>query len=264
MGRGADFTVALEDMTVSEHQLSVIVYDDLVTRLVPDLDAINPLVVNGRTINESVVVGPNDVVQFGATAVSFRVFSRSSDSERDQLGQVPFRRTPAKPVVVSEREFKPIGGAPMKPDKRRFPIMMMMAPDVHGRGHVRGDQEPATLMMMAMSPMMAAANYVEGRRDRSSRSTPIPVDQFPGASWTNARPRSSRRSSTSAPSASTSRPTSPTLPAGRRFARSTCGRGNASDDAFLRTRLGIGTVALAGHGRAGEPAARSTSGKRPR
>ena len=84
--------------------------------------------VNGRTITDSVVVGAGDVVQFGATAVSFRVFSRSSDSERDQLGQVPFRRTPAKPVIVSKREFKPIGGAPTKPDKRKFPLMMVMAP----------------------------------------------------------------------------------------------------------------------------------------
>ena len=241
VGRGADFTVALEDMTVSEHQLSVIVYDDLVTRLVPDLDAINPLVVNGRTINESVVVGPNDVVQFGATAVSFRVFSRSSDSERDQLGQVPFRRTPAKPVVVSEREFKPIGGAPMKPDKRRFPIMMMMAPAFMGVAMFAVTRQPATLMMMAMSPMMAAANYVEGRRTGVEKYSDS-VDRFRGKlekrkaeveqALLDERAERIHQSPDLADLAR--RATLRTLDLWPR---------QRHDDAFLRTRLGIGTVA---------------------
>ena len=45
--------------------------------LVPDPSATNPVVVNGHPITEATVVGPNDVVQFGATAVALRVFSRS-------------------------------------------------------------------------------------------------------------------------------------------------------------------------------------------
>ena len=240
-GRHTDFTVALEDVTVSEHQLSVIVYDDLVTRLVPDPGAINPLVVNGRTITDSVVVGPNDVVQFGATAVSFRVFSRSSDDERDQLGQVPFRRTPAKPVIVSKREFKQIGGAPTKPDKRRFPAAMLMAPVVMGLAMYAMTRQPTSLMMMAMSPMMAVSNHLEGRKSGAERYS-TSIEKFRGKlekrkaeveqALLGERAERIHQSPDLADLAR--RATLRTLDLWPR---------QRSDDAFLRTRLGIGTVA---------------------
>ena len=103
----------------------------------PDPAATNPVVVNGHPIADATVVGPNDVVQFGATAVALRVFSRTSDSERDQLGQVPFRRTPYKPVIVQQREFKPIGNVPTRPEPRRFSMITTMLPMVGRVGDVR-------------------------------------------------------------------------------------------------------------------------------
>ena len=75
VGRALGADVHLDDVTVSDHQLAIIVYDDLVTRLVPDPAATNPVVVNGHPIADTTVVGPNDVVQFGATAVALRASS---------------------------------------------------------------------------------------------------------------------------------------------------------------------------------------------
>ena len=164
VGRSAANEVVLDDATVSDHHLSIIVYDDLTTGLLPDTSATNPVVVNGRTITDVTAVGASDVVQFGATAVALRIFSRSSDAERDQLGQVPFRRTPYKPIIVSERVFKPIGNLPKKPEPRKFSPLPAMLPMVMGLGMFALTRQPYMLMMMVMSPVMMVGTFVESRK----------------------------------------------------------------------------------------------------
>lgn len=164
VGRGAPNDVALDDPTVSEHHLSIVVDDDLRTRLIPDPAATNPLTVNGHVITRDAVVGANDVVQFGAAAVALRIFSRSSDTERDQLGQVPFRRTPYKPIVVTERKLKPLGNVPTKPESRKFNPIPAMMPIVMGLGMFLLLKSPYMLMMMVMSPVMLATNFVDNRK----------------------------------------------------------------------------------------------------
>ena len=154
----------LDDATVSDHHLSIIVYDDLTTGLLPDTSATNPVVVNGRTITDVTAVGASDVVQFGATAVALRIFSRSSDAERDQLGQVPFRRTPYKPIIVSERVIKPIGNLPKKPEPRKFSPLPALLPMMLGLGAFALTRQPYTLMMMVMSPVMMVGTFVESRK----------------------------------------------------------------------------------------------------
>ena len=111
----------------------------------------------------------SDVVQFGATAVSFRVFSRSSDSERDQLGQVPFRRTPHNPSssragVQADRRCPDEAGEDEDPDG---PIV---APIVMGLGMFADNQSRTMLMTIALSPVMAAPTISGGAR-AVSRST---------------------------------------------------------------------------------------------
>ena len=56
VGRALAADVHLDDVTVSDHQLAVIVYDDLVTRLVPDPAATNPVAVNGHPIADATAV----------------------------------------------------------------------------------------------------------------------------------------------------------------------------------------------------------------
>ncbi|WP_162942260.1 FtsK/SpoIIIE domain-containing protein [Desertimonas flava] len=164
VGRGSGNQIVLHDPTVSDHHLSIVVYDDLQTTILPDTTATNPVAVNGRAISDATGVGANDVVQFGATAVALRVFSRSSDAERDQLGQVPFRRTPYKPVVVTDRPFKPLGQVPKRPEARRFNPVPAFLPMLMGLGMFAMTRQPYMLMMMFMSPVMLVANLVEGRK----------------------------------------------------------------------------------------------------
>ena len=166
VGRGADNDVVLDDATVSDHHLSIVVYDDLTTSLLPDTSATNPVVVNGRTITDVTTVGANDVVQFGATAVALRIFSRSSDAERDQLGQVPFRRTPYKPIIVTERVFKPIGNLPKKPEPRKFSPLPALLPMMMGLGMFAITRQPYMLMMMVMSPVMMVGHVRRQPQDR--------------------------------------------------------------------------------------------------
>ena len=48
VGRRVGNDVVLDDPTVSDHHLSIIVFDDLTTQLLPDPAATNPVIVNGR------------------------------------------------------------------------------------------------------------------------------------------------------------------------------------------------------------------------
>ena len=164
VGRGSECAVHLDDATVSRHQLSIAVFPDLTVQLVPDPDAANPLTVNGRTISEPTFVGRNDVVQFGATAIALRIFSRSSDTERDQLGQVPFRRTPYKPVVVHDRSFGALGRIPTRPEKTRMAAAPIVAPIVMGLALYALTRSPYMLMTIALSPAMVIFNQLGGRK----------------------------------------------------------------------------------------------------
>jgi S-DNA-T family DNA segregation ATPase FtsK/SpoIIIE len=163
VGRGSECAVRLDDPTVSHHQLSIAVFPDLSVQLVPDPAAANPLTVNGRVISEPTFVTRNDVVQFGATAVALRVFGRSSDAERDQLGQVPFRRTPYKPVVVRDRAFRSLGRVPTRPEKTKMSPVPIVAPIIMGLAMFAFTKSPYMLITIALSPAMVVFNQVGGR-----------------------------------------------------------------------------------------------------
>ena len=241
VGRGSGLSVRLDDVTVSDHQLSIIVYDDLVTRVVPDPSATNPVVVNGHPVAEATVVGPNDVVQFGATAVALRVFSRSSDSERDQLGQVPFRRTPYKPVIVQERAFKPLGNIPSKPEPRRFSMITTILPLVAGLTMFALFRSPMFLVMTLLSPLSMAGQWWDSRKS-GTRKFADSIDKF-GRRLEKRKAeveqalldeRAERIHQSPDLADLARRATLRTLDLWARQRR---------DDEFLRTRLGIGTVA---------------------
>lgn len=240
VGRAPDNVVRLDDPTVSDHQLSIIVFDDLTTRVIPDPAATNPVVVNGRTITDAAVVGPNDVVQFGATAVALRDFSRSSDTERDQLGQVPFRRTPYKPIVVGERVFKPLGSIPTTPEPRKFSPVPALLPLVMGFGMFAMTRQPYMLLMMVMSPVSMVANVIEGRKSGKQRFEDRVADLSRRLEKRRADvdqallyERAERINQSPDLADLARRATLRTLDLWAR---------QRGDDEFLRTRLGIGTV----------------------
>lgn len=240
VGRGAGNAVPLDDPTVSEHHLSIIVLDDLSARLLPDPAATNPVAVNGRAITDITTIGAGDVVQFGATAVALRIFSRSSDTERDQLGQVPFRRTPFKSIVVGERRFKPLGTIPKKPEARKFSPVPALLPMIMGLSMFAFTRQPYMLMMMLMSPVSIATNFIEGRKSGKQRFADQVGDLDARLAKRKAEvekalldERADRISQSPDLADLARRATLRTLDLWPR---------QRGDDEFLRTRLGIGTV----------------------
>ena len=216
-------------------------------------DAVNPLTVNGRTITEPAFVGPNDVVQFGATAVALRVFSRSSDTERDQLGQVPFRRTPYKPVRRPRADVQAARRA-SRPGRRRRGSRCSRRgmPMVDGPGHVRHHQDADDVDDDRADAGDGGRQPGRQPQDRQGRSSTIRSPTSHARIDKRQRRGRRRRCSTSGPSASTSRPTSPTSPAGRRCARSTCGRASGATTSSSAPGSGSAPCASQGHGRAGD------------
>jgi S-DNA-T family DNA segregation ATPase FtsK/SpoIIIE len=240
VGRGTDCAVHLDDATVSRHQLSIAVFPDLTVQLVPDPSAANPLTVNGRAIDGPTFVSRNDVVQFGATAIALRVFSRSSDTERDQLGQVPFRRTPHKPVVVHDRPFAALGRLPTRPEKTRMAAAPIIAPIVMGLALFALTRSPYMLMTIALSPAMVVFNQLGGRKTARQKYEGQ-VEELHGRI---AKRRGEIESALIAERAERIDQSPDLADLARRATLRTLDLWprQRSDDEFLRTRLGLGTV----------------------
>ena len=164
VGRAQGNTVALDDPHVSEAHFTVAVGDDLSTMITPVPGVINPVLVNGVPADGATRVGPDDVIQFGATAVALRVFARAIDSGRDQLGQVSFNRTPYRPSVVTERTFKPLGNIPMAPEPRRFAVLGAILPLGSGLLLFAFSGQPQFLALTLLSPISLIGNWFEDRR----------------------------------------------------------------------------------------------------
>ena len=168
---GRDVTAALSiaDQTVSVRHLTITVADDMSTTITPFPDVANPVFVNGVAIADTAMIGPSDVVQFGATAIALRVFMTAIETGRDQLGQIPFNRTPHRPSVVTARELKPLASIPVRPEPRRFGVLTTLAPLASGLLLFAFSKQVQFLALTMLSPIALIGNYFEDRKSGRHR-----------------------------------------------------------------------------------------------
>ena len=203
-------------------------YDDLVTRLVPDPAATNPVVVNGHPIvrchrRRSQRRRPVRRHRGRASRLQPDVRQRARPT---RPGAVPAhavqagRRPEAR--VQADRQCADEAGAAPVFDDHDDAAVGRRAGDVRGVPLADVPDDDA-----CCRPCRWRGSCWDSRKSGSQQVRRVDRD-VPRPAWRSARPRSSRPCSTSAPNGSTSRPTSPTSPAGRRCARSTCGLGSAA------------------------------------
>jgi DNA segregation ATPase FtsK/SpoIIIE, S-DNA-T family len=120
--------------------------------------------VNGAPIASAASLSAADVVRIGATTFSVRPIAAALAPDRDLLGQVPFHRTPYRPVVISARDLGELGPVPKQSTQRRFTIATLLLPLGSGVAMAAISHRPEFLLLTGLAPIVMVYNWFDDRR----------------------------------------------------------------------------------------------------
>jgi len=170
IGRDRSCAVRLTDPVVSRQHARIHVGDSV--ELV-DLGSSNGLAVGEDSV-ERVVLRSGDTVRLGDTRLSVRLLSQST--QPTPVSAVSFNRPP--------RVDRRYGGAeltapepPEPPRSQRFPILPLFAPLLLGAILYLSTHAVASLIFVAMSPLLIVANAAESRLS-GRKAYKVAVEQF--------------------------------------------------------------------------------------
>jgi S-DNA-T family DNA segregation ATPase FtsK/SpoIIIE len=155
LGREAGCEVRLDDPLVSRQHAKIIVGE--VVEVV-DLGSANGVAVGGVPVARA-VLRPGDVVEVGETAFSVQRLRPAAPS---QSAHIDFNRSPRlAPRYGGAKLIAP--EAPSVPQRRRFPMIPLMAPLLFGAILFAVTRSPTSLVFVALSPVMMLGNVLESR-----------------------------------------------------------------------------------------------------
>lgn len=156
IGRDRSCEVRLSDPLVSRQHARLNVGDEAE---VVDLGSANGLLI-GEESSERVLLLPGDTVRLGDTVLAVRLLSQP-----DRLAvpaSVSFNRPPR--IDRQYEGLNLVGPEPPEPPKaQRFPILPLFAPLIVGLVLYIATHSLASLVFVAMSPLLIVANAAEGR-----------------------------------------------------------------------------------------------------
>ena len=162
VGRDRDCDVRLSDPMVSKRHVRVNVADSIE---VIDLGSANGVVVSGDQV-ERTTVGPNDAIVLGDTTLCIIRLQQSTGAAA--APQVDHIRSPRVVPRYPGSEFA-APTPPKLPQRQRFPYLALLAPLLMGAVLWALTQQLLGVIMMAMSPLLLVAGYVDqsvtSRRD---------------------------------------------------------------------------------------------------
>ena len=120
--------------------------------------------VNSAPIVSAAALSSADVVRIGATTLAVRPIAAAFAPERDLLGQVPFHRTPYRPVVISARDLGELGPVPKQSTQRRFTIATLLLPLSSGVAMAAISHRPEFLLLTGLAPIVMVYNWFDDRR----------------------------------------------------------------------------------------------------
>jgi S-DNA-T family DNA segregation ATPase FtsK/SpoIIIE len=160
VGRGRGSDVRLTDALVSKAHARIGVGEKVD---IADLGSSNGVELRGASIDRS-VLGPNDVVTIGNTSFSVtqHVFNQSAAAAAVSMATVLFNRSPVLDPVFAGEAFK-APDLPQRPRAGRFPMIGLLAPLLMGGVLFAITKSAASIVFVALSPIMMIGSYVEGR-----------------------------------------------------------------------------------------------------
>jgi DNA segregation ATPase FtsK/SpoIIIE, S-DNA-T family len=145
--------------------------DHVVLRVQPDAQVSVALAsqsvgveLNGMMIGQATALSSADVVRIGDTTFAVRPIAAALTPHRDLLGQVPFHRTPYRPVVVAEHDLGELGPVPKQSTQRRFTIATMLLPLGSGIAMAAISHRPEFLLLTGLAPLVMVYNFFDDRR----------------------------------------------------------------------------------------------------
>jgi len=171
VGRDRDVAVRLSDPMVSKQHARIVVTD---TIEIVDLGSTNGIEVDGRQVTRAPLVDGTPV-QVGDSVLAAvrqrRLSETAAASPVVELVRSP-RVVPPVPEVVVEAPAPP-GGR----DKRRFPLVAMVAPLLMGAVLFTVTRNPLSLVFIALSPVIMVGTWLDARLT-SSRTAAADRERF--------------------------------------------------------------------------------------
>jgi DNA segregation ATPase FtsK/SpoIIIE, S-DNA-T family len=169
LGRGGGSTIVIGDPLMSREHARVSVAD-VVT--IADNGSTNGVLVEGAAIVRPVVLEPGVEVLIGDTALRAEMHGQAPDAASAgrvasvPRGRIEFNRPPRvwRPFAGEEIELP---AAPASPGKQRLPMIAALAPFLLGIGLFAVTRNIASVLFVALSPVMVVGSYVESKRSGS-------------------------------------------------------------------------------------------------
>ena len=159
-GREETCELVIDDPLASRRHLSINV-GDVIT--ISDLGSTNSTLIGGVQLTDTYDVGPHDEVEIGDSRITFLLTAVPDFAADLVANHFRFNRPPR--VVPPYRGLKiTIKAPPSDPNSSRFPAIAALIPAVFAIGLWLSTKNPASLIFMAMSPVMLAARYYERKR----------------------------------------------------------------------------------------------------
>jgi S-DNA-T family DNA segregation ATPase FtsK/SpoIIIE len=164
IGRDPGCDLVLADPAVSKRHVELEVAPDGAVQLSPAGEATNPVLVEGEVVASPTVLARGAIVQLGSCALTVREYEPSGGEARDQLGQIPFNRTPYRHPDLSDVEVRGPGKPPQPYEPRPLMWAAILLPVVGGIAFAWLLGRPEFLLFVLLSPLSMLANWWSERR----------------------------------------------------------------------------------------------------
>ncbi len=164
IGRDPACDLTLDDPTVSKRHAELIVDSSGGIEVAPLEDVTNPVVVDGDPVTGLAPLPHGSVLELGSCALVVRHYEPETGAERDQLGQIPFNRTPYRHPDLTPVEVRGPGKPPGAFEPRPLAVLAMLAPAVAGVAFAIILDRWIFLLFALLSPISMLGSWISERR----------------------------------------------------------------------------------------------------
>lgn len=157
VGRDRDMDVRLSDPLVSKRHARVVVGSGVE---ITDTNSANGILVGGMRVSRATLT-PADTVVLGDTTISVVSLQRVANLPASSP-VIEFNRSPRVVPVFDERSIQ-APEIPREKNRRRFPLVAMVAPLLMGVVLYTVTRNPLSLVFVALSPLIMAGTWLDSR-----------------------------------------------------------------------------------------------------
>ena len=164
VGRTTEADLVLRDPAVSRTPVQLHIDRDLVVSVTPPPPELPAPVHLERPDRGGGQAETGSVMTIGDSRLVVQRLDRVAANPKPTGGQLAFHRTPYQPVDLGPRATRRFGPVPVRPDRRPFQLLSVLAPLLAGLVLFATTHQPQFLILTLMSPIVMVAQSIEDRR----------------------------------------------------------------------------------------------------